>query len=412
LKDHIEHGDFLLRNVNSDNVNDRSNQLDNKHEHELQEAIDEIRQGMGYNIWHCIIAILFYLVISVICFKIFFEPEWSILDCCYFAMVTVSTVGYGDEVPTSPASMLFTCLYALTGVAILGIALGVLGSSLVDAQEAVADRAEDLLKYQVLSVFDDKKEALVEEDDQDEEDDDLRRPSFFRSAFACLKGFLPLMAVMFGMAYWIGRRAGWTLVEIFYFIVVSSTTVGYGDLTPKSDEEKMVALLFIPIAVGAMGVWLGGVANIIVESRSARYRRNMGMKELTQHDLDIMDSDHDGVVTRAEFLEFMLVAMNKIDQDLVNELREHFNRLDVDGTGELTKEDLIEVARRKLKSPIHKLRLANYKERLLEQSRAQAGFWPNFGSPRTNYGRQGNRPFWQTMGQSLGQSMNIGRFRR
>jgi hypothetical protein len=118
-----------------------------------------------------------------------------------------------------------------------------------------------------------------------------------------------------------------------------------------------------------MGVWLGGVANIIVESRSARYRRTMGMKELTQHDLDIMDRDHDGTVTRAEFLEFMLVAMNKIDQTLVDELRQHFDRLDADGTGELTKQDLIEVARKKLKRPVHKLRLSMYKESLMGRSR-------------------------------------------
>lgn len=144
---------------------------------------------------------------------------------------------------------------------------------------------------------------------------------------------------------------------------------GYGDYAPRTEEEKMIAIFFIPIAVGAMGVWLSGVANIIVESRSARYRKSMIMKELTQHDLDIMDRDGDGIVTRAEFLEFMLVAMNKIDQNLVDDLRSHFDQLDADGTGELTRDDLVEVARRKLKRPSHKLKLGSYKQRLLEQGR-------------------------------------------
>jgi hypothetical protein len=133
----------------------------------------------------------------------------------------------------------------------------------------------------------------------------------------------------------------------------------------------MIGLFFIPIAVVAMGVWLGGVANFIVESRSAQYRKHMSMKELTQQDLEIMDKDGDGKVTRAEFLEFMLIAMNKIDQDLVDELRMHFDRLDADGTGELTKNDLIQVARAKLQSPPQKLRLAMYKKRLQEQGRGQ-----------------------------------------
>ena len=118
-----------------------------------------------------------------------------------------------------------------------------------------------------------------------------------------------------------------------------------------------------------MGVWLSGVAGIVVESRSAQYRKSMRMKDLTQQDLDVMDRDGNGTVTRAEFLEFMLIAMNKIDQELVDELRMHFDRLDADGTGELTKDDLIQVARAKLKSPLHKLRLSTYKKRLLEQGR-------------------------------------------
>ena len=57
-----------------------------------------------------------------------------------------------------------------------------------------------------------------------------------------------------------------------------------------------------------------------MEGRAARFRQEMGTRELTQTDLDIMDRDGDGIVTRAEFLEFMLVAMNKIDEDLVQEL--------------------------------------------------------------------------------------------
>lgn len=394
LRERVKGGDLLLHGIGNnehlkDRANERSSVMMDRNEQKIQEAIDEIRQGMEFGLWHCLIAIVIYLGIAVACFNTIFEPSWSILDSVYFAVVTFSTVGYGDEVPTTHASMIFTCFYALSGVAILGIALGILGSNLVDAQEAMANKAENLLKYQVLSVFDTKKtsqvksreDILYEEEhggrskpsDDDDEEEMLRQPSFFRSTLSCLKSFLPLLGVMLGMAYWIGNRAGWSLLEITYFLIVTATTVGYGDFTPKSDEEKMIALLFIPVAVGAMGVWLGGVANIIVESRSARYRRNMGMKELTQHDLDIMDRDGDGAVTRAEFLEFMLVAMNKIDQTLVDELRQHFDRLDADGTGELTKNDLIEVARAKLKSPVHKLHLSMYKKRLMNESSVVAG---------------------------------------
>jgi potassium channel subfamily K, other eukaryote len=117
-----------------------------------------------------------------------------------------------------------------------------------------------------------------------------------------------------------------------------------------------------------MGRWLSMVANFIIEGRSESHRRKIQRRELTQRDLDIMDANGDGTVTRAEFLEFMLVAMNKIDQDLVDELRDHFNRLDLNETGELSHADLVDGERRKLKTAKRKLTLSAYKKRLLDQA--------------------------------------------
>eukprot|EP00966_Prymnesium_polylepis_P282188 6520513-Prymnesium_polylepis.1 len=41
---------------------------------------------------------------------------WEPLDSCYFLMVTVTTVGYGDFVPVTRYGRLFTCVYALVGM--------------------------------------------------------------------------------------------------------------------------------------------------------------------------------------------------------------------------------------------------------------------------------------------------------
>mmetsp|Transcript_17688 Transcript_17688/g.41274 ORF Transcript_17688/g.41274 Transcript_17688/m.41274 type:complete len:300 (+) Transcript_17688:194-1093(+) len=119
-----------------------------------------------------------------------------------------------------------------------------------------------------------------------------------------------------------------------------------------------------------MGHFLSSVAEAIMDTRARTVRQNLAMQELSPDDLEIMDTDGDGVVTRAEFLEYMLVALNKVDKEFIEELRDHFKRLDVDGTGSLSKNDLIEQARRKLQRIHHKLDLCNYKQELLRKAAA------------------------------------------
>ena len=48
-----------------------------------------------------------------------FAEHWSWLNSYYFSVVTLSTVGYGDLVPTTPFAKLFTTFYIFLGVGIL-----------------------------------------------------------------------------------------------------------------------------------------------------------------------------------------------------------------------------------------------------------------------------------------------------
>jgi Ca2+-binding EF-hand superfamily protein len=149
---------------------------------------------------------------------------------------------------------------------------------------------------------------------------------------------------------------------------VCATTVGYGDYAPQTQAGRLFATIFIPLIVGAMGHWLSVVASSIIAHKQSSFHRRLQTQELSQSDLDIMDEDGDGNVSRAEFLEFMLLAMNKVDKKFIDEMRGHFERLDTDNTGMLSRKDLIASAKRKLKNPHRKLELAHYKQQLLQQA--------------------------------------------
>ncbi len=52
-----------------------------------------------------------------------FLEDWSWVDSLYFSVVAVTTVGFGDLVPTTDAAKLFTVAYVIAGISVLGLFL-------------------------------------------------------------------------------------------------------------------------------------------------------------------------------------------------------------------------------------------------------------------------------------------------
>ena len=56
----------------------------------IESAQDKIRTLGQINVWHCLVAVLIYIGISVGCFSFWLEEKWTIIDSIYFAFVTFS----------------------------------------------------------------------------------------------------------------------------------------------------------------------------------------------------------------------------------------------------------------------------------------------------------------------------------
>ncbi len=66
---------------------------------------------------------------------------WSWLNSFYFAACTLTTVGYGDFVPTTDLSRLFTAFYVLAGVSIAFATFSLLGLSYIQRGERLLFRS-------------------------------------------------------------------------------------------------------------------------------------------------------------------------------------------------------------------------------------------------------------------------------
>ena len=75
---------------------------------------------------------------------------------------------------------------------------------------------------------------------------------------------------------------GWSWIDAFHFSVTTMSTVGYGDLAPKSDFGKLFTTLYIVVAVGLFVALVSFLADGML-STSRRGRKHDGKERLEQH---------------------------------------------------------------------------------------------------------------------------------
>lgn len=88
LKKHLREGTLLLR---------ANSQGEYRSAKSIRRAMmDEFHEGMYFSINSCLMAIGIYLVVSIAMYTFVLEPKWTMIDSCYFAVTTFTTLGYGD----------------------------------------------------------------------------------------------------------------------------------------------------------------------------------------------------------------------------------------------------------------------------------------------------------------------------
>lgn len=78
-----------------------------------------------------------------------------------------------------------------------------------------------------------------------------------------------------------------------------------------------------------------------MDREKRRAQREHLSRTLTLCDLQRMDVDHDGKVDRAEFLSFMLVAIQCVSKEDIAQITRLFHKLDTTNEGFLSREDLV-----------------------------------------------------------------------
>lgn len=95
--------------------------------------------------------------------------------------------------------------------------------------------------------------------------------------------------------------------------------------------------------MAVLGELLARIATVYMKRANEKKRKSFLSRSLTLSDLKTMDVDLNGQVDRAEFITYMLVALQKVTNEELDELSTMFNRLDKTQEGFLSKRDLVQI---------------------------------------------------------------------
>jgi len=262
----------------------------------------------------------------------------TFLDGLYWAVSTATTIGYGDFVGTTTASKVFVCIYVLVSVG----AVGGLLSSLVDR---LADRQQKLLVAAVsaasrlspTAAAGQAKGGATEDDSSGAAGGTAADGGSAAQLLALRRGFFASALVLGftlavgGIVY--GRLLSLSFIDTVYFLVVTASTTGYGDVVPTSPAGKGFAVVFLLLASLGFARTVGDWVEWRLGVQQARLRQQLLADRMSRSAFAEADEDGDGQIDEMEYLAAVLVGLGKTTREDVAIIRRRFAELDSDGSG-------------------------------------------------------------------------------
>ncbi|CAL9707015.1 unnamed protein product [Knipowitschia caucasica] len=191
-----------------------------------------------------------------------FSTRWDIASAFFFCGTIITTIGFGNLSPrTWPGQLLCVC-YALVGIPMFGILL----AGVSDHMGTVLRRA--VAKIETLFLKRKVRQTTVR---------------VLSAVLSILIGCLIFLAVPTVVFH---EVEDWTFIESLYFVVITLTTVGFGDLVPEGRKWgmfKLLVLLWIVFGLAYFASILTMIGNWL---RVLSKRTRAEMEELRAHATD------------------------------------------------------------------------------------------------------------------------------
>ncbi|KAL3742318.1 hypothetical protein ACJRO7_017749 [Eucalyptus globulus] len=275
-----------------------------------------------------LIVLAAYLGLGSFCFfllgnQISGKKTNGLLDALYFCVVTMTTVGYGDLVPSSTLAKLLASTYVFAGMALGGLILSKAADYILEKQEVILVRAMHM----------NEKVGPAEI---------LKEMEAHKIKYRFLTSLVLLVVLTVLGTVFLSVVENFKFVDAFYCVCATITTLGYGDESFSTTGGRIFAVFWILASTICVAQFFFYLAEMYTESRQRSFVKWVLTRNITRSDLEAADLDRDSVVSAAEFVVYKIQEMGKISREDVTAILERFRNLDVDHSGTLTTSDLVQ----------------------------------------------------------------------
>lgn len=231
------------------------------------------------------IGVIVYVIIGIVIFcttgsSFKGQETYKPVDALYFIVVTLCTIGYGDIVPDTTLTKLFTCFFILVGFGFIDILLNGLVAYICDRQEAV-----------LLSTMDETKfNNMIQTYMIDREKGRMRIRIKVGLALSVVISCIAIGTITVHFL----EDMSW--INSFYLSVTSVTTVGYGDFAFKTVGGRCFAIVWLLVSTLAVARAFLYLTELRIDKRNRRIAKWVLQKEVTMRDLLAADLNNDGSI--------------------------------------------------------------------------------------------------------------------
>eukprot|EP01036_Dinobryon_divergens_P024435 gene24435-32884_t len=320
------------------------------------------------------VVIFLYFLAGVLVYH--FWQGWNITDSIYFMVTTLLTIGYGEIVPTSDSTRLFTAIYILFGICICGFVLSSLATFTIENHEKLK-RLRNRRALNAMKIFHLKESGDIESSNNcvqfgNEEDgtkDEYKRlclevgddvhneqnnkpandkskswrsfvgrltrgmsssmsPKTYDQIRLCILRIAASLAVLLVGMMVICSMEGWSYIAGFYWATATLVTVGFGDFQPTTIAAQWFTIFYALIGCTFLTLALTEfvrypiVARVLkdeikVMSQFSGQLSSEKLNQLFNNDLfsrmpDLKRTEKE--ISKCEFILLVLTLMDKVEE--------------------------------------------------------------------------------------------------